>query len=256
MGRLSNKVTIITGASQGMGEATATLFAAEGASVILADVNAEAGQAVAARLGDAARFVRLDVADEASWATLVAGVLAREQKIDALINNAAIFQHAPIDAASTADFRRLIDIDLLGPWLGMKAVIPHMKAARRGSIVNISSVEGLTGMSGNSAYTAAKWGMRGMSRTVAKEVGPFGVRVNSIHPGAIDTPMLRNGMGDIPFDAIFSIVALGRPGRPEEVANTSLFLVSDDASYISGAEIAVDGAWTCGEYAGPKPVPV
>ena len=251
--RLENKVQIMTGAAQGMGEATAERFAAEGAHVYLTDVNAELGQAVAAKLGKRVHFEPLDVTDEANWASLGGKVLAVHDKIDGLINNAGIHFNSLIENTMLADLRKLLDIDMIGPWLGMRAVAPHMKAARRGSIVNISSVEGLTGFCGSTAYSAAKWGLRAMTKSLAKEVGPFGVRVNTVNPGAIDTPMLRHGMGDQPFGSVFPDVALNRPERAEEIATATLFLVSDDSTYVSGADLTVDGGWTCGAYLMDKP---
>jgi len=255
MNQINDQVVIVTGAAQGMGEATAQLCAAAGAIVVVADINEAGASAVADSCGDRAWAALLDVTQEASWSALIAEIVHRYGRIDGLVNNAAIFVHGFIDDFANADFRRVLDVDLLGPWLGMKAVVPQMKAARRGSIVNISSVEGLMGMCGNTAYTSAKWGMRGMTRSVVKEIGPYGVRANTIHPGAIDTPMLRNGIGNLDFDAVFPQIAFGRAGRPEEVAKATLFLLSDDASYISGAELAVDGGWTCGEYALGRPTP-
>jgi 3alpha(or 20beta)-hydroxysteroid dehydrogenase len=253
MGRLSGKVAIVTGAAQGMGETTAELFAAEDATVVVADINVAGGEALARRLGAKARFARLDVADPADWAAVVSTTLREHGRIDGLVNNAGIFFDALIEDTRLDALRHLLDVDLIGPWLGMQAVVPAMKAARRGSIVNISSVEGLTGHCGRTAYTAAKWGLRGMTKSLAMEVGPFGVRVNSIQPGAIDTPMLRTGMAGIPFESLFPEVAMNRPGRPSEVAAASLFLISDDSTYVSGADLTVDGAWTCGAYSMNKP---
>lgn len=247
MGRLQNKVAIVTGAARGQGEATARLFAAEGAHVVLTDVLQEEGDQVARDIGERAIFLDHNVSDEAAWATVVAATLERFGQIDVLVNNAAVSLFAPLMDTTKADFDRVLSINLLGCFLGMKAVVPTMQAAKRGSIVNISSVNGLRGTVGMSAYDAGKWAVRGMSKAVALELAPHGIRVNTVHPGAIDTPMLNPGKAlDTSAMAKAFGIAFGRVGRPEEVAHASLFLASDDASYISGAELAVDGTWSAG----------
>lgn len=249
--RLQGKTVIVTGAAQGIGAASATRFAKEGAYVVLTDVNVDHGERMAEAIGT--RFARLDVAKEDEWSALVQAVLAERGSIDGLVNNAGIYFNALIEDTQPDALRSLLDINLVGPWLGMRAVVPHMKRARRGSIVNISSVEGTIGFCGCTAYTAAKWGLRGMTKTVAKEVGPFGLRVNSVNPGVIDTPILPPGIAGPEFSSFFPNIAMNRPGRPEEVAAVSLFLLSDDSSYVSGADIIIDGGWTCGEYLNNKP---
>lgn len=251
--RLDGKTVIVTGAAQGMGAATAVRFAAEGAHVVLTDINEAAGIKLADEIG--ACFHRLDVADEDQWRELAEAVIADRGAIDGLVNNAGIYFNSLIEDTDLAALRKLLDIDLVGPWLGMRAVTPHMKQARKGSIVNISSVEGIIGHYGATAYTAAKWGLRGMTKSLAKEVGPFGVRVNTVNPGAIETPLLQAGTWGVPFDTMFPDIAMNRPGRAEEVAAASLFLISDDSTYVSGADLTVDGAWTCGGYLNNKPVP-
>lgn len=247
MQRLPGKVAIITGGSRGQGEATARLFAEHGATVIIADVLDEAGAALAADIGPAAHFRHLDVSDETSWTELVDWATAQFGKIDILINNAAISLMKRFNRNSKADFERVLSVNLVGPFLGMRAVSPQMVERKAGSIVNISSVNGLRGTWGMAAYDASKWGVRGMSKAAALEFGVHGVRVNSIHPGAIDTPMLNpEGTTDGSKLASSFNLPMGRVGEPVEVANASLFLASDEASYISGAELAVDGAWTAG----------
>lgn len=245
MGRLQDKVAIITGAARGQGEATARLFAAEGAHVVMTDVLTDAGQQVADDIG--AVFIHHDVADEAAWAAVVQEALERFGRVDALVNNAAISLFATLANTSKADFERVLSINLVGCFLGMKAVAPSMQAAQRGSIVNISSVNGLRGTVGMSAYDAGKWAVRGMSKSLALELAPHNIRVNTVHPGAIDTPMLNPGNTlDVAKLAKGFNIACGRVGQPKEVAQASLFLASDDASYISGAELAVDGTWSAG----------
>lgn len=249
--RLKAKTVIVTGAAQGMGAATVQRLAKEGAHVILTDINVEGGQKFADSVG--AQFAPLNVTKEEEWASLVDAIVKDRGGIDGLVNNAGIYFSSLIEDTKVDALRSLLDIDLIGPWLGMRAVVPHMKQARRGSIVNIASVEGKTGFCGGTAYAAAKWGLQGMTKSVAKEVGPFGVRVNSINPGVIETPLLPPGMAGPEFASLFPGVALNRIGQPEEIAAVSLFLLSDDASYISGADITADGGWMCGEYLHNKP---
>jgi 3alpha(or 20beta)-hydroxysteroid dehydrogenase len=247
MNRLQGKVAIVTGAARGQGEITARLFAAEGALVVVTDVLQDEGRAVAKDIGGAATFIAHDVSSEAAWEQVAAEALRLFGHIDILINNAAINYLKPLAATPRADFDKVLAINLVGPFLGMKAVAPQMRQQKSGSIVNISSVNGLRGTTGMSIYDASKWGVRGMTKSLALELAPQGIRVNSVHPGAIDTPML-NPNGDLdPVNAGKEFgIAIGRIGRPSEVAQASLFLASDEASYISGAELAVDGAWTAG----------
>jgi 3alpha(or 20beta)-hydroxysteroid dehydrogenase len=247
MGRLAGKVAIITGAAQGMGEVTARLFASEGAKVALGDV--KDGAAIAKDIGDAAMFAKLDVSDEDNWKTFVGSVVDKWGKIDILINNAGLVHFTPIEAFEVADFQRVVGVNTMGPLLGAKTVVPHMKAAGGGSIVNISSVDGLRGCNGLTVYTASKWALRGVSKSLAFELGTAGIRVNSIHPGGVDTPMGNSaGRPKEEVNMIFRRVPLQRIGDPEEIAKASLFLASDEASYISGAELAVDGGWTAGTF--------
>lgn len=247
MKRLEGKVAIITGAARGQGEATARLFAAEGCSVILTDILEAEGKAVAADIGNSARFLKHDIADESDWAKVVEAALSSFGRIDILVNNAAIPLFKPIEDTSKDDLQRLLSVNAVGPFLGIKAVLPIMKAARSGSIVNISSINGLRGTTGMSAYDMCKWAIRGLTKTVAIEGAAFNVRANSVHPGAIDTPMLNpTAEPDTEGLALSLGIPFRRVGRSAEVATASLYLASDEASYISGAELAVDGAWSAG----------
>jgi 3alpha(or 20beta)-hydroxysteroid dehydrogenase len=246
MTRLNGKVAIITGAARGQGAATARLFVENGATVVLTDVRADDARALARELPTSnARFHVLDVADEAAWAEVVKETVGEFTKIDVLVNNAGIVHLAGFLQTNKSDFDRLISVNLMGPFLGMKAVIPHMLQRGSGSIINISSISGMTGMAGMSAYSATKWALRGLTRSAASEFAARGVRVNSVHPGAINTPMV-NPKGDL--DPVAAArhhrIAMERLGKPVEVAQATLFLASDESSYVSGAEIAVDGAWT------------
>ena len=248
--RLTGKVAIITGAAKGQGEAEARLFAGEGASVVLTDVLEQRGRAVADELGAAAVFIRHDVSSRDDWDAAVTTALDAFGRVDVLINNAAIHWLRSIEDETLEDFQRLIAINLAGTFLGIKAVIAPMRAAGGGSIVNISSAAGMVGYAWHGAYASAKWGVRGLTKVAAIELGPHGIRVNSVHPGPINTDMLpadRAGLGD----RRFAHIPLRRCGEPSEVAELALFLASDASSYISGGEFTVDG----GSLAGP-PTPM
>lgn len=247
MSRLANKIAIITGAARGQGEATARLFAAEGAKVILVDRIVAEGQAVAASIGENARFIDADISDEQGWARIVETAQAAFGGIDILINNAAITDHHALPELTRTRIEQILAVNLVGPMLGMQAVIPTMLARGGGAIVNISSVNGMRGTAGMSAYDASKWGLRGASKGVAVEMAAKGIRINTVHPGAIRTPMLDPD-GTVDGDALAHMlrIAAARIGEPSEVAYASLFLASDEASYIFGAELAVDGGWTAG----------
>ena len=249
MGRLDGKVAIITGAARGQGEAEARLFASEGAKVVLTDVLDEEGTTVAKDIGDDALFLHHDVTDEVEWQTVVDKTIDRFGQVDVLVNNAGIFKVQPTTQVSVEEYRRIIDVNQVGVFLGMKAVSPHMAARASGSIVNISSIAGLQGSAGTVAYTASKFAVRGMTKVVAKELAAFGVRVNSVHPGIIETPMLQGfaafgGEASEIVDRITERIPNGRTASAEEVARIVLFLASDDSSYCTGAEFVVDGGMT------------
>lgn len=250
MGKLDGRTAIVTGAARGMGEATARLFAQEGANVVLSDVLTAEGEKVAREIGGRSFFMAHDVRREEDWLKVAAEAKSRLGRVDILVNNAAIVWFGAIDDLTKDDLDRVIDINVKGVLLGLKTIAPIMKAQRRGAIVNISSVDGLRGCNGISAYTASKWAVRGVSKSMAFELGPQGVRVNSVHPGGIDTVMGNpTGMSkDEMNKRSYGLVPLQRMGDPEEVARATLFLVSDEASYITGAELAVDGGWTAGIY--------
>jgi 3alpha(or 20beta)-hydroxysteroid dehydrogenase len=249
MGRLAGKVAIVTGGARGMGGATSELFAAEGARVVIADVLPEQGEELARKIGTAAVFAKLDVSDEANWQSVVRDTIARWGQIDVLVNNAGTIAVSTIVDMPLADFERVIRVNLIGTFLGIKTVAPGMIARKRGSIVNISSVDGLRGVNGLSAYSSSKWGLRGLTRNAALELGPQGVRVNSIHPGGVNTMMGNpRSLPAAEMNLSYTRVPLQRVGEPEEIARASLFLASDDASYVCGAELSVDGGWAAGFY--------
>jgi 3alpha(or 20beta)-hydroxysteroid dehydrogenase len=245
-GRLEGRVAVITGAARGQGEAEARLFVAEGASVVLTDVLVDEVQAVAETLGEAAVALPHDVVDEAAWAAVVARATEHFGGLDVLVNNAAIHWIRPLLDETAEDLRRIMDVNLVGAVLGMQSVVPAMQARGGGAIVNISSLAAQGGFYGHTAYGATKWALRGVSRIAAVELGPLGIRVNSVYPGMVDTAMLPPA-GDPGTDAARTAhVPLGRVGQVHEVAETVAFLASDAASYLTGAEIVVDGGSLAG----------
>jgi 3alpha(or 20beta)-hydroxysteroid dehydrogenase len=245
MGRLDGKVALITGGARGMGKSHVRHFVAEGAKVVFGDVLDEQGAAVAEKLGpDNARYTHHDVTSEADWGAAVDLAVSTFGKLDILVNNAGVLTFATISEMPLADFRRVLDINAVGCWLGMKAVIEPMKAAGGGSIVNISSIEGLTGAAECSAYAASKFAVRGMTKAAAQELGQFGIRVNSVHPGGILTRMVletAETMDPERGERYFKALPLGRFGESVEVSRLVAFLASDDASYSTGSEFLADG---------------
>jgi 3alpha(or 20beta)-hydroxysteroid dehydrogenase len=249
MGRLNNKVAIVTGGARGMGAATARLFVAEGAKVMIADLLDADGEKLAAELGAAARFLRHDVTDEDSWTRIIATTESAFGPVDVLVNNAGILMFKTIAETTRAEFQRVLDVNLVGCFLGTRLVGAGMVARGRGAIVNISSVDGMKAANGLAAYNASKWAVRGFTKAAAMEFGHKGVRVNSVHPGGIDTAM-GNPYAEARTEVNkrYGMVPMQRVGEPVEVAYTSLFLASDESSYLCGAEIAVDGGMLCGQY--------
>ncbi len=246
MGRLSGKVAIITGASQGMGEAHAKAFVAEGAKVILTDINAEAGQALADSLGENAMFIRHDVASLADWQEVLRQGEARFGTVNVLVNNAGVIgKIATTTELELDDYNFVCNINQTGVYFGMKTVIPSMQKAGVGSIVNISSIAGMFAVYGapNLAYVASKFAVRGMTKQIAVEYGKDNIRCNSIHPGFIKTPMMAAATDEEGGEAT-SMIPLGRLARPGEVSNLAIFLASDESSFITGMEHVIDGGMT------------
>ncbi|MFJ6369976.1 SDR family NAD(P)-dependent oxidoreductase [Streptomyces virginiae] len=238
--QLDDKVVVITGAGRGQGATEARLCAAAGARVVVTDVREDEGRAVAAELGDRGLYVRHDVADPESWATVVKKTVRAFGTVSALVNNAALWRTAHVEQQRLEDFEALLRVNLLGPFLGIQAVAPVLRAAGGGSIVNISSTAGLVGIPGHAAYGSTKFALRGLTRSAALDLARDRIRVNSVHPGAIDTPMVAEAVAGRDW----SHVPLGRMGRPEEVGELVLFLCSDASSYVTGSEFTVDGGMT------------
>jgi 3alpha(or 20beta)-hydroxysteroid dehydrogenase len=228
-GRLVGKVAIITGAARGQGAAEAARFAAEGALVVAGDVL------------DAPGVVHLDVTAPESWRAVVGDAVARHGRVDVLVNNAGIHAAASVDVMPEEDFRRVLDVNLVGPFLGIQAVVPHMP--RGGSIVNVASLNGVAAQRGTAAYTSSKFGVRGLTKTAALDLGPRGIRVNAILPGVIRTPMVADVV-EAREDELAGGLPLGRIGEPMDVAAAAVFLASDDAAWITGIDLTVDGGHT------------
>jgi NAD(P)-dependent dehydrogenase (short-subunit alcohol dehydrogenase family) len=247
MKRLEGRVALVTGAGSGIGRATATRLAREGAVVVVSDVQDEPGEAAAAAIrenGDEALFVHLDVTDEDGWESAVDRVLAELGRLDILVNNAGLGDLAPIEETTLADWERTVAIDQTGVFLGMKTCADALKASGHGSVINISSIFGTSGGFGTSpAYHAAKGAVRTLTKNVALRWATEGVRVNSIHPGFIRTPILDQAEGTEVWDAMTAMTPMGRLGEPEEIAAAVAYLASDDASFVTGLELYVDGGY-------------
>ena len=245
-GRVEGKVVLISGGARGQGAAEARLCVDEGASVVLGDVLDDEGKAVAEELGAAARYVHLDVTQEADWDAAVATALDEFGRLDGLVNNAGVFVILPMVMTSAEEYERVIRINQIGVFLGMKAVTPALAGQGSGSIVNISSVAGLVGSQGTIAYTASKFAVRGMTKVAAMELAALGVRVNSVHPGIIDTPMYEviSQFGAEVEERVRESIPMGRLAEANEVGQVVLFLLSDESSYCTGSEFVVDGGMT------------
>jgi 3alpha(or 20beta)-hydroxysteroid dehydrogenase len=242
--RLAGKVALITGGSRGMGAASARQFVAEGAKVVVGDILDDDGKALADALGEAARYLHLDVTSEDDWTQAVETTEREFGALNVLVNNAGVLRFGALEEEKLDDFRRLLDINLVGVFLGMRTAIPALRRAGGGSIVNLSSTEGLGASPFLAAYTASKFAVRGITKVAALELGPDNIRVNSVHPGGIDTPMTHDLMGEQGRKYVAKKVALRRMGSAENVAALITFLASDESAYSTGAEFVVDGGAT------------
>ena len=242
MARLAEKVAIITGAAQGMGASHAKKFIEEGAKVVLTDLNEEKGKALAEELGGNALFVKHNVTSANDWEAVVAQTEKAFGPVNVLVNNAGITMAKSILQTSEEEYRRILDINQVSVFLGMKAVIPSMQKASGGSIVNISSMNGL--VAGAIGYTDTKFAVRGMTKAAAMECANYGIRVNSVHPGVIATPMVVQEDTKAAVEEFAKHIPMKRVAQPEEVSNMVLFLASDDSSYSTGSEFVIDGGMT------------
>jgi len=236
---LAGRVAVITGAARGQGAADARLLAAAGCAIVATDVLEDEGEALCAEIGERALFVHHDVTEESGWQRVVEEATSTFGRLDILVNNAGIHRTASLLDEDPVAFGRILAVNLIGPFLGIRAVANAMQQGGRGSIVNISSVAGIRGLAGHSSYGSSKWGLRGLSQTAAVELGPLGIRVNTVIPGAIDTAMMTPLTESTAHR--FAHLPLGRHGEVDEIAPVVLFLASDASSYLTGAEIAVDG---------------
>ena len=247
MNRLEGRVALVTGAASGIGRVTAERLAGEGAVAVVSDVQDEAGEETAGSIrgnGGQAGYMHLDVTDEDGWTGVVERVLAEHGHLDILVNNAGLGDLAPIEETTLADWERTIAIDQTGVFLGMKSCGDALKASGRGSVINISSIFGTSGGFGTSpAYHAAKGAVRTLTKNVALHWATEGVRVNSIHPGFIRTPILDQAKGTEVWDAMTALTPMGRLGEPAEIAAAVAYLASDDASFVTGLELYVDGGY-------------
>jgi 3alpha(or 20beta)-hydroxysteroid dehydrogenase len=257
--RLRGKVALITGAAQGMGASHATVFVEEGAAVVVGDVRDDAGKALAEQLGPRAAFCHLDVTDESSWDDAVAFTERTFGGLDVLVSNAGIVRSAPIESTDFADFRTVIEVNLFGVFLGMRAAVPAMRRRGGGSIVNVASIDGFVALPNVASYNASKFGVRGLTKTGAVELGAHGIRVNAICPGAIDTPMTapRTGPDGQVIDPKDSLgnVPLGRVGTTREVSLLAVYLASDESTFCTGGDFVIDGGWIAGPMEASLPPP-
>ncbi len=242
MGKLQDKVVVITGGAQGMGELHAKKAIAEGAKVVITDINDELGQKTANSLGDDVLFIKHDVSKEADWNHVIQEVMNKWNRIDVLVNNAGITYNKTIDQISLEDYMKIVNINQVSVFLGIKTVSKIMKSQKQGSIINISSINGLVG--GAIGYTDTKFAVRGMTKAAAKELSPYNIRVNSVHPGVIKTAMLEQEDVKEAVKEFEKTIPMRRVAQPEEVSNLVCFLASDDASYSTGSEFVIDGGIT------------
>ncbi|MEA2922717.1 MAG: 3alpha(or 20beta)-hydroxysteroid dehydrogenase [Bradyrhizobium sp.] len=251
MGRLDGKVALISGGARGQGEAEVRRFVSEGAKVVFGDILDDLGKAVAEDLGDSVHYLHLDVRREEDWNEAVTEAESRFGRLNVLVNNAGVLDMGTLTHDTTLEaYMRVVEINQIGPFLGMRAAIPALLRAGGGSIVNTSSTNGLAGYGGTIAYTASKFAVRGMTKNVALEYGAAGIRVNSVHPGGVDTAMTRpddlGGFTDEDQAAAWAMTPIPRIGQPDDIANVVLFLASDESAYCTGAEFVVDGGMTSG----------
>ncbi len=245
---LAGRCVIVTGAARGQGAAHARALAAEGARVVLTDVLDDLGEQVAGEIGDAARYMHLDVTSESEWAAAVETAVAAFGPVRVLVNNAGILIRDTIEAASPADWDLIMNVNVKGAWLGLRAVLDSMRGAGGGSVVNVSSNAGMLGTPNALAYVTSKWAVRGLTKAAAAELGQYNIRVNSIHPGAVATPLLTgDGLTEEAFvERGKDRLAVPRIAEPEEISPAVVYFASDLSGYATGSELLVDGGWAIG----------
>lgn len=241
MGKLDGKVALITGGARGMGAQHVRRFVAEGAKVVFTDILVDEGEELASQVGDNAKFAKHDVTSEEDWKRVVAETEKTFGHVNILVNNAGIVMNKPIEATSLEEFVRVVNVNQVSVFLGMKYVLSSMKAAGNGSIINVSSLNGLKGTGNTAAYSSSKFGVRGLTHAAALEFADYGIRVNSIHPGAIETPMLVTEETKAAVEMFAKTIPLKRIAKADEVSSVVVFLASDESSYCTGSEFSVDG---------------
>ncbi len=241
MKKLENKIAIITGGARGMGATNAKLFVEEGAKVVITDILSQEGEKLAEILGAHCLFIKHDVSSEDRWNYVVSETEKKFGPVNILVNNAGITFNKSLETTTLDEYERLMRINATGVFLGMKSVLPSMRKAGKGSIINISSIAGMVGFPNALAYVASKYAVRGMTKAAALELAAEGIRVNSVHPGLIETPMIMNDEMGPMIDAISEGIPMKRTAKPDEVSKLVLFLASDDASYSTGSEFIIDG---------------
>jgi 3alpha(or 20beta)-hydroxysteroid dehydrogenase len=253
MARLADRVAIVTGGASGIGEACVRLFCAEGATVVVADIDEARGQALASELGASVSFAHTDVTDPAQWSRLIEECQSRQGRLDVLVNNAGIGFPAEVLDETVEKHRFTLDLNVTAVWHGIRAVLPAMIAQGSGSIVNISSIDGIVGVAGMTSYVASKFAVVGLTRSVALEAGKHNVRVNAVHPGIIETPMLLAAKPSVRarVDASIAHQPMKRMGKPSEIAQAVLFFASDESSFCTGSSLVADGGHIAGPYREP-----
>jgi 3alpha(or 20beta)-hydroxysteroid dehydrogenase len=247
LGRLAGKIAIVTGGARGLGESTVRRFVEEGAEVVIGDILDAEGEALACELGSATSFLHMDVSEPADWDRAIAAAQARGP-LGVLVNNAAIVHMAALTDTTDEDYLRVFRVNQFGTFLGIRSAVAPMKAAGSGSIINISSIDGLHSAAGLSAYSSTKWAVRGLTKNAAIELGQYGIRVNSVHPGGMYTAMGgKGGQSEEELNrSVYRRFPIPRVGQPGEVAEVIVFLATDEGSYCTGSEFVADGGWFAG----------